>query len=290
LANQRCSLRSFDHSLGCWSVVVDTLESMCGRYASSASPQDLMEEFEVDDLFDGLPGPDYNVAPTVAVPAIFERRVKDTGEIRRRLAPLVWGLVPSWAKDASIGSRMINARLETVAEKPAFRRAFSARRCLLPADGFYEWYAAEAPGGSSVGRGKGKPRKQPFFIHRTDGGLLVMAGIYEIWRDPHKDASDDSAWLRTCSVITTQATDAAGHIHDRMPMVVTRDAIDAWLDPTITDTKHALELLAVTESAALEAYAVSRDVNSVENNDPSLIKPIAAEPETEPAPDQETLI
>ena len=118
---------------------------MCGRYASSASPQDLMEEFEVDDLFDGLPGPDYNVAPTVQVPAIFERRVKDSGEVRRRLAPLVWGLVPSWAKDPSIGSRMINARLETVAEKPAFKRAFSARRCILPADGFYEWYAAEQP-------------------------------------------------------------------------------------------------------------------------------------------------
>ena len=128
-----------------WSEPADTLESMCGRYASSASPQDLMEEFEVDDLFDGLPGPDYNVAPTVAVPAVFERRVKDTGEIRRRLAPLVWGLVPSWAKDASIGSRMINARLKTVAEKPAFRRAFSTRRCLLPADGFYEWYAADRP-------------------------------------------------------------------------------------------------------------------------------------------------
>jgi len=261
---------------------------MCGRYASSASPQDLMEEFEVDDLFDGLPGPDYNVAPTVAVPAIFERRVKDTGEIRRRLAPLVWGLVPSWAKDASIGSRMINARLETVAEKPAFRRAFSARRCLLPADGFYEWYAAEPPS-SSVGR-KGKPRKQPFFIHRADGELLVMAGIYEIWRDPHKDPSDDSAWLRTCSVITTQATDAAGHIHDRMPMVITRDAIGAWLDPTITDPQQALELLAVTEAAALEAYAVSRDVNSVENNNPSLIEPLAAEPEPEPVPDQQTLI
>ena len=266
----------------------DTLESMCGRYASSASPQDLMEEFEVDDLFDGLPGPDYNVAPTVAVPAIFERRVKDTGEIRRRLAPLVWGLVPSWAKEASIGSRMINARLETVDEKPAFRRAFSARRCLLPADGFYEWYAAEPPGGSPVGRGK--PRKQPFFIHRADGGRLVMAGVYEIWRDPHKDAADDSAWLRTCSVITTEATDAAGHIHDRMPMVITREAIDAWLDPTITDPKRALELLAVTEAAALEAYAVSRDVNSVENNNPSLIEPLAAEPEPEPVPDQETLI
>jgi putative SOS response-associated peptidase YedK len=261
---------------------------MCGRYATTASPQNLMEEFEVDDLFDGLPGPDYNVAPTVAVPAIFERRVKDTVEIRRRLAPLVWGLVPSWAKEPSIGSRMINARLETVAEKPAFRRPFSARRCLLPADGFYEWYALEPPGGVPAGRGRGKPRKQPFFIHRADGGLLVMAGIYEIWRDPNKDPADDSAWLRTCSVITTQATDAVGHIHDRMPMVIIREAIDAWLDPTITDPEQALELLAVTDAAALEAYAVSTDVNSVDNNNPSLLEPVEAEPV--PMQDQETLI
>jgi putative SOS response-associated peptidase YedK len=272
------------------SALADTLEAMCGRYASSASPQDLMEEFEVDDMFDGLPGPDYNVAPTVAVPAIFERRVKDSGEVRRRLAPLVWGLVPSWAKDASIGSRMINARLETVAEKPAFRRAFSTRRCLLPADGFYEWYAAEPAAGASVGRGRAKPRKQPFFIHRADGGLLMMAGIYEIWRDPRSDPGDDSAWLRTCSVITTEATDAAGHIHDRMPMVITREAIDDWLDPTIVDPERALELLAVTEAAALEAYAVSTDVNSVENNSPSLVEPISVEPEPEQHHDQETLI
>ncbi len=188
---------------------------MCGRYAASASPEKLASEFDVDDLFADLPGPDYNVAPTVAVPAVFERKVKGTTDVRRRLAPLVWGLVPSWAKDASIGSRMINARLETVAEKPAFRKAFSQRRCLLPADGFYEWYA---PAGSES-LPKSKVKKQPFFIHRGDGGLLVMAGIYEIWRDPTKDRDDDTAWLRTCSVITTQATDAAGHIHDRMPMV-----------------------------------------------------------------------
>jgi putative SOS response-associated peptidase YedK len=269
------------------SVPADTLDAMCGRYASSASPQDLMEEFEVDDRFDGLPSPDYNVAPTVQVPAIFERRVKDSGEVRRRLAPLVWGLVPSWAKDPSIGSRMINARLETVAEKPAFKRAFSARRCILPADGFYEWYAAEQPA-ASVGRGKAKPKKQPFFIHRADGGRLVMAGIYEIWRDPRKDPSDDTAWLRTCSVITTQATDAAGHIHDRMPMVISRGAISDWLDPMITDAERALELLAVTEAQALEAYAVSTDVNSVDNNNPSLVEPVTAEPEQHH--DQETLI
>ena len=115
---------------------------MCGRYSVSVPTADLMREFEIDDLFDGVPEPDYNVAPTVAVPAIFERTVRESGEVRRRLAPLVWGLVPSWAKDRSIGSRMINARVETVAEKPAFRKAFASRRCLLPADGFYEWYAA----------------------------------------------------------------------------------------------------------------------------------------------------
>lgn len=236
-----------------------------------------MQQFEVDDLFPGLPGPDYNVAPTVAVPAVFERKVKDSGEVRRRLAPLVWGLVPSWAKDVSIGSRMINARLETVAEKPAFRKAFSSRRCLLPADGFYEWYAPEGSG--PLARGASKIKKQPFFIHRTDGGLLVMAGIYEIWRDPTLDSADDSAWLRTCSVITTRATDAAGHIHDRMPMVVTPDAIDAWLDPDRTDPQAALDLLGVTEADALAAYAVSTEVNSVQNNDRSLVEPLAQDPE-----------
>lgn len=261
---------------------------MCGRYANTTSPAQLMADFEVDDLFDGLPGPDYNVAPTVAVPAVFERRVKETGEVRRRLAPLVWGLVPSWAKDPSIGSRMINARLETVAEKPAFRKAFSSRRCILPADGFYEWYTPKLVAEPS--RGRGKPKKQPFFIHRADGGLLAMAGIYEIWRDPKKDRDDDSAWLRTCSVITTQATDAAGHIHDRMPMVITREAVDAWLDPELTDPEGALKLLAVTGADALEAYAVSTDVNSVANNEPSLLDPIsdAAAPDEPDQPQTET--
>jgi putative SOS response-associated peptidase YedK len=261
--------------------------SMCGRYASSANADVLRIEFDVDDVFDGLPGPDYNVAPTVAVPAVFERRVRDSVEVRRRLAPLVWGLVPSWAKDPSIGSRLINARLETVADKPAFRKAFSLRRCVLPADGFYEWYTPE--GARAAGKSS-KIKKQPFFIHRVDGERLVMAGIYEIWRDPTKDREDDSAWLRTCSVITTDATDAAGHIHDRMPMVISRDAMDAWLDPELTDPKVALELLAVTEADQLEAYPVSSSVNSVENNDPSLIEPIDEAVEAPPSEAQETLL
>jgi putative SOS response-associated peptidase YedK len=246
-----------------------------------------MAEFEIDDEFDGLPGPDYNVAPTVAVPAIFERRISHGTEVRRRLAPLVWGLVPSWAKDPSIGSRMINARVETVADKPAFRKAFAGRRCLLPADGFYEWYAIEAPPGG----GRAKPLKQPFFIHRFDIQPLIMAGLYEIWRDPTKDRDDDSAWLRTCTVITTQATDAVGHIHNRMPMVVRREAVDAWLDPGLTDVERVRDLLAVTDSELLEAYAVSTEVNSVQNNHPGLLEPISAEETLTPGePAQDPLL
>jgi putative SOS response-associated peptidase YedK len=245
---------------------------MCGRYASSASPGRLAREFEVDDVFGGLPGPDFNVAPTVAVPAVYERRDRESGEVRRKLAPLVWGLVPSWAKDSSGGARMINARRETVAEKPAFRKAFGARRCILPADGFYEWYGPSAHGSHSR---PGKAAKQPFFIRRSDSGLLVMAGIYEIWRDPAKDRDDESAWLRTCSVITTAATDAVGHIHDRMPMVIARDAVDAWLDPGLTEPAEALQLLTVTDAQSLEVYAVSTEVNNVRNNNPSLVDPLA---------------
>ena len=268
------------------------VDCMCGRYASSSRPETLQQELDIDEILGELPGPDLKVAPTVAVPAVLERRSKSDDSVVRRLSPLVWGLVPSWAKDVKGGARMINARVETVAEKPAFRRAFAARRCLLPADGFYEWYAPEATeqilGRSPAGKGK----KQPFFIHRADGSLLVMAGIYEIWRDPAKDRDDDSAWLRTCSVITTEATDAVGHIHDRMPMVIPRSAWDAWLDPALTDPQVALELLQVTEAGALEAYAVSTAVNKVSNNDVSLLEPLPAEDDAPGAegPVQDTLL
>jgi len=266
---------------------------MCGRYASTSRPDTLAQEFDIDEILGELPGPDFNVAPTVAVPAVLERRSKVDDAIVRRLSPLVWGLVPSWAKDVKGGARMINARVETVAEKPAFRRAFAARRCLLPADGFYEWYSPEASE-QVLGRPPaGKGKKQPFFIHRADGSLLVMAGIYEIWRDPGKDREDDSAWLRTCSVITTEATDAVGHIHDRMPMVVPKASWDDWLDPSLTDPQAALDLLQVTEPAALEAYAVSTAVNSVKNNDPSLMAPLSTEDVSGTADDlpiQDTLL
>ncbi|MGO1974216.1 MAG: SOS response-associated peptidase [Propionibacteriaceae bacterium] len=248
---------------------------MCGRYAASANPDELVEEFEVDQVSDALPGPDWNVAPTVAVPAVLERLDRDSGEVTRKLRPLTWGLVPSWAKEKSIGARMINARYETVAEKPAFRKAFATRRCLLPADGYYEWYTPEVADGASSPK---KPKKQPFFIHRSDGQRLAMAGIYEYWRDPDKPRDDDSAWLRTCTIITTRATDAVGHIHDRMPMIIPDANWGAWLDPRHTDPVAALELLGVTDAHLLEAYAVSTDVNSVRNNTPSLVEPLVEEP------------
>src|SRR3954447_9397703 len=166
---------------------------MCGRYASTRSPQELAPLFQVPDVpAKETLAPNWNVAPTNDVWAVLERTPRndkdDIAAAKRELRPLRWGLVPSWAKDVSIGARLINARVETVHEKPAFRRAFARRRCLLPADGYYEWRVAEDGG------------KQPFYIRPSGGGVLAMAGLYEMWR-PAEDADE---WLLTCTVITTE--------------------------------------------------------------------------------------
>lgn len=233
---------------------------MCGRYAASADAELLEELFEIDEVAGPLPAARYNIAPTDPVAAVVERVDKDDPQrVVRKLVELRWGLVPSWSKDAKGGARMINARVETVATKPAFRKALRTRRCLLPADGYYEWYPlADA----ETGR---KQSKQPFFIHPADGSPLVMAGLYEFWRSPEGD------WLSTCTIITTSATDAVGHIHDRMPMTVPRERWDAWLDPGLTD--GAVELLQ-DPGHDLEAYAVSRLVSTVGNDGPELIAPL----------------
>lgn len=251
----------------------DNVRVMCGRYASSARPDELIDLFDVDEADDELPAASYNVAPTDRVPAVLERASKGTdsvavGTVVRQLRALRWGLVPSWAKEVSVGARMINARVETIGTKPAFRNAFASRRCLLPADGYYEWY-----GLSQQKTAAGKPAKQPFFIHRGDGGPLVMAGIYEFWKNPDPEPAADP-WVVSCSVITTTATDAAGHVHDRMPMVIGADAWPAWLDPAMTDPDAALALLQVTQADQLEAYAVSTKVNSVRNDGAELVDPI----------------
>ncbi|HXH80579.1 SOS response-associated peptidase [Nocardioides sp.] len=244
---------------------------MCGRYASSRSSDDLIEEFEV--IEDRTPAPlaaDYNVAPTKEVYAVVERPPsKDSPEPpQRQLRVLTWGLVPSWAKDPSIGNRMINARMETVAEKPAFKRAFAVRRCLLPADGYFEWYP------TSQTNAKGKPVKQPYFIRPADGGVLAMAGLYEIWRDPTRSDDDPERFRWTCTVLTTQAEDSLGHIHDRMPLMVERDRWSEWLDPRVGGE---LSLLVPAAPGSLEAYPVATLVSNVRNNGPELVEPLPLE-------------
>jgi putative SOS response-associated peptidase YedK len=249
---------------------------MCGRYASSRKPEDLVEEFEVDRVDVAVPlEADYNVAPTKEVYAVFERPPRGGDEPapegERRLSVVTWGLVPSWAKDRTIGSRLINARVETLAEKPSFRRAFAKRRCLLPADGYYEWYPTNQLSKTN------KPIKQPFFIRPVDGGVLALAGLYEIWRDPAVPEDEPGAFLWTATVITTTAEDSLGHIHDRMPMIVEPKRYAEWLDPTRTEPEHLRELLRPATPDGLEAYPVSRDVNSVRNNGPRLIEPLPLE-------------
>lgn len=243
---------------------------MCGRYASSRRPEDLIEEFEVvESRVDKVLEPDYNVAPTKEVYAVVQRppsRESDEPAVRQ-LRVLRWGLVPSWAKDPSIGNRMINARMETVAEKPAYKRAFAKRRCLLPADGYFEWYPTSEPTKA------GKPRKQPFFIRPRDHGTLAMAGLYEIWRDPTRDDDDPERFRWTCTVITTEAEDSLGRIHDRMPMMVEADRWSAWLDPEAP--QDALPgLLVPAAPGGLEAYPVSTLVSNVRNNGPELLEPL----------------
>ena len=250
---------------------------MCGRYASSRRPEDLVEEFEIDkvEVKEALQ-PDYNVAPTKQVYAVVERdaHAEEAGE--RQLRTLRWGLVPFWAKDPGIGSRLINARMETVHEKPAYRRAFASRRCLLPADGYYEWYPTEQ-------RTKaGKPLKQPFFIRPADGSVMAMAGLYEIWRDPTRDEEDPQRFLWTCTVLTTTAEDSVGHIHDRMPLLVEPDRYAAWLDPAGSDVDRLKRLLVPAAPGRLEAFTVGTEVNNVRNNGPELVEPLTTEPAAGP--------
>ena len=238
---------------------------MCGRYGASWGVDDMIAEYEVEvvDADARLPA-DYNVAPTKPVCAIVQRRPHGAPEDaprRRRLMQLRWGLVPFWAKDAKVGARMINARIETAAEKPAFREAFARRRCLLPADGYYEW----------IGE---KGSKQPYFIHAASGGGVTMAGLYEFWRDPTRDREDPAAWLATCTILTTSASDSLGHIHDRQPLFVEPDMYAAWLDPETSDVAWLQSLLTPAPGFGLQAYPVSTDVNDVRNTGPHLIEPV----------------
>ncbi len=253
---------------------------MCGRFVSARKRLELLEEFGIErdrvpEGPDPEPEPDYNVAPTRRVFAVMERPARDGEPQARELRLVRWGLVPSWAKEASGGGRLINARAETVASKPAFRRAFAKRRCILPADGYYEWQTVTE---------EGKQRKQPYYILRKDGGALAFAGVYELWRDEAVPDDHERAWLWTAAIITTQASDDVGQIHDRMPMVIAPQAWADWLDPATSDLGRLQATMVPAMAGGLTSYPVSMAVNSVRNNGPELIRPLSASAEGERPP------
>ena len=218
---------------------------MCGRFVALNDPDGLVRFLVIDERQAGDLPANYNVAPTQDVYAAAQH------DGRRFLVTFRWGLVPSWADDPRVGARMINARVETAREKPAFRDAFARRRCLIPADGFYEW------------RRDGE-RKQPHFIHRPDGQPFTFAGLWASWRDPA------GARLRTCTILTRAASEDIRDLHDRMPVVLPADAWDEWLDAETTSAQAA-RLLDAVAPPRLTHHPVSTEVNHHENNHPGLL-------------------
>ncbi|MEC4018312.1 SOS response-associated peptidase [Streptomyces sp. H27-D2] len=272
---------------------------MCGRYAASRAPEDLAGLFDIQkwEPAEAL-APDWNVAPTKSVYAVLERPVKDAEDPSapvRQLRALRWGLVPSWAKSPEVGVKMINARAETVHEKASFRRPFAARRCLIPADGYYEWVTGSAERQLEEKGKKKRSRKQPYFVTPDDGSVMAMAGLYEFWRDRTLPDDHPMSWWVTCTVITTEADKeplagpagedgprSLAEIHPRMPLMLTPDRWDPWLDPARTDPDRLRELLTPPPAGLMRAYPVSTEVSNVRNNGPELLDPLAA-------PEEETL-
>jgi putative SOS response-associated peptidase YedK len=225
---------------------------VCGRYTLSTPGDTLTEVFE---LAEGVEVPPrYNIAPTDQVPVV---RVHRSGE--RRLHLFRWGLVPAWARDPEIGNRLINARSETVATKAAFRDGFRWRRCLVPADGFYEWRKSGAT-------------KQPMLVHLAERAPFAMAGIWARWQRP------DGAPLLSFALITTQANELVARLHDRMPVILPTEDWALWLDPGVEDADRLQALLRPFEPAPMAAYPVSSLVNSVQNEGPQCIQRVEEPP------------
>jgi putative SOS response-associated peptidase YedK len=219
---------------------------MCGRFSRKATLQAIIDEFEIEDVT-GTIEPSYNVAPGQDVAVI----LKDEN---RKLGLLKWGLIPSWAKDPAIGNRMINARAESVAEKPSFKHPIRRKRCLIVADGFYEW------------RKEGK-QKVPMYIFLKDQKPFVFAGLWDTWTAP------DGKKVATCTIITTEPNTFMERIHNRMPVILPKHHIDTWLDRSIDNEQEVLPLLKPYPEKEMDAYEVSRFVNSPKNNSPECIKP-----------------
>jgi putative SOS response-associated peptidase YedK len=234
---------------------------MCGRYVSATPPDQLANYFSATLTAEELIDAEYNVAPTRSVWTVF-----DDGATRR-LDLARWGLVPFWAKDLSIGSRMINARAETVADKNAFKKAFRTRRCIVPADGFYEWT-----------KPAGQPHKQPWYIHRPDGEPFAFAGLWETWRGPDPGSGGDAATVRTCTILTGSANEKMSEIHDRMPVILPPHAWATWLDPEVDDPDLLGTFLVPAPSELITFHPVSTEVNNARNHGAHLVDPIDVDP------------
>jgi putative SOS response-associated peptidase YedK len=222
---------------------------MCGRYAITSAPEAIRRLFG----YEGNPNfpPRYNVAPTQPVPIV------RLAEGKRQFALVRWGLIPAWVKDPRGFSLLINARGESLADKPAFRNAMRYRRCLFPADGFYEWRRAGE-------------RKTPYYVRLKSGGPMAFAGLWESWMGPNGEE------LETAAIVTTRANRALAAIHDRMPVIVEPDAFDFWLDSRKVDAATAAALVTPAREGVLDVYEVSPAVNRAENDTPALIEPVTA--------------
>lgn len=267
---------------------------MCGRYAAAADTADLIEAFDIDEDATGAPArsilaspqvppagsPDYNLAPTKQARVVVTRPPRPQSPPGsppvRQLRLLTWGLVPSWRPDPKLAYRMINARAETLLDKPAWRHLVDTRRALVPASGWYEWQLRSLSGvGPAGGGGRGK---QPFFLHRDDGVPLAFAGLYTWWRDPAVvDADDPMGWLASFTIITTTAAQTVERIHDRQPLIVEPADWQRWLDP-LAGADAVRDLLAPDAAfghrGSVAAYPVSAAVNGTANNGPQLLAPV----------------
>jgi len=235
---------------------------MCGRVDIHTPPAELARALEAQ-LAAGVDSdgrPSWNVAPTRSVPALV-----DDNNHRRVLDLFRWGLVPHWAKDPSIGNRLINARAETAATKPAYRQAIQRRRCLVVVDGFYEWAVPDAT----------RPKyKVPYYFHRADKQPITFAGLYETWWDKSRSKDPDpETYLQTCVIITTDAGPDMVEIHDRMPVIIESTDMDQWLDPDVEDPEAVTGLLTPSKAGTLLRYPISRDVNSPRNDVPTSSSP-----------------